>query len=308
MVPAHGQAGAAIALAHLRDLHDRRKRTSTRRDRFGRPPSRLAPGTARYVGPAAPRYGLLVRDLGAHESLGDPESPFSLTPRHERVQRERERLRDATRCAVAPLTYEAYAAGEPCPGCGRPYRDEERWEVRGTANLTAEERVRYDAEQEAYKSVHGSCGSHRHSVSGSLTMHCGKCCPAPPLSPSQITRLGQLLGTPAPPHDLMRWRLRLFCGHVTERQSHITHRTVQAAFSGAIICPDCGLEPASIIDAVAVGPVGEPETPRGVCRPSSAKASRAHLEARVRELEAEVERLRADRRQVQPRSSRPGPA
>ena len=157
--------------------------------------------------------------------------------------------------------------------------------------------MRYDAEEKVYKSVHGSCWSHRHSVSGSLTTHCGKCCPAPPLSPSQITRLGQLLGTPTPPHDLMRWRLRLFCGHVTERRSHVTNRTVQAAFSGAVICPDCGLDPATIIDAVAVAPVGESVTSRDVRRPSSAKASRAHLEARVRELEAEVERLRRDRRQ-----------
>ncbi len=42
-----------------------------------------------------------------------------------------------------------------------------------------EERARYDAEEAAYKQIHDECHAMRHSVPGSLTTHCGKCCPPP---------------------------------------------------------------------------------------------------------------------------------
>jgi len=185
--------------------------------------------------------------------------------------------------------------GAPCPGCGRPYRDAEPWEFRGTINLNPEERARYDAEGERYAAVHGTCRSHRHSVSGSLTTHCGRCCPAPPLSPVQIESLRGILGKPKMPHELMRWRLRLFCGHVVERQAHLTHRTLHAAFSGSVACPTCGLDPAIIVDGAAVGLVGEPPESRAAPRPPSSKSSKAELELKVQALEAEVERLRSER-------------
>jgi hypothetical protein len=236
-----------------------------------------------------------VTDTAEYERLGDLDSPFAVTARHERAQRERERLRDAVRCDVAPLTYEAFQAGAPCPGCGRPYRDAEFWEFRGTINLNPEERARYDAEGERYAAMHGTCGLYRHNVSGSLTTHCGRCCPAPPLSPAQIEGLRGILGRPTAPHELMRWRLRLFCGHVVERQAHLTHRTLHAAFSGSVACPICGLDPAIIVDGAPVGPVGEPPESPAVPRPRRSKASRAELEMKVQVLEAEVGRLRSKR-------------
>lgn len=231
-------------------------------------------------------------NLADYEQRGDPRAPFELTKKHDKAQRESERIRDAVRCDVTPLTWESYVAGEPCPGCGLPYKDDEPWEFRGTMYMSSEERARYNAEEARYKEAHGECHAMQHSVAGSLTMHCGKCCPAPPLSPDQIESIGRILGRPKQPHELMRWRLRLYCGHVVEKKAHYTHKTLHAAFTGAVRCPECGLDPATIVDSEAIGLAGESSAPRR-SPPASPprKPTKADLEARVRELEAEVERL-----------------
>jgi hypothetical protein len=65
----------------------------------------------------------MVADLDAYERLGDLDAPFAVTVKDERRQRDRQLLRDSMHCEVAPLTYEQYRAGQPCPGCGRPYVD-----------------------------------------------------------------------------------------------------------------------------------------------------------------------------------------
>lgn len=237
-------------------------------------------------------------DLADYERLGDLDAPFKLTKKHERAQKESERIRDAVRCDIPALTWDAYVAGAPCPGCGLPYSDEEPWEFRGTMYMSAEERVRYDAEQARFNEAHGQCHAIRHSVSGSLTTHCGKCCPPPPLSPDQIEAIGRILrpilGKPTTrPHELMRWRVRLYCGHVVEKTAHYTHKRLHGAFTGSMACPECSLDPATIIDGHAVGLAGEPPSaPKPASTLTPKKPSKADLERRVRELEAEVERLR----------------
>lgn len=230
-------------------------------------------------------------DLADYEQRGHLDAPFDLTKKHERAQRESERIRDAVHCDVPGLTWDEYIAGRPCPGCGLPYRDEERWESRGTMHMSADERARYDAEDTRFNEAHGECHAVRHSDSGSLTTHCGKCCPMP-LSPGQIEAVGRLLGRPKPRHELMRWRVRLYCGHVVEKRAHYTHKTLQAAFTGSTACPECGLDPATIVDGQAVGLAGEPP---GAPKPAAVaprKPTKAELERRVRELEAEVARIR----------------
>lgn len=95
----------------------------------------------------------------------------------------------------------------------------------------------------------------------------------------------------------MRWRLRLYCGHVVERTAHYTHKTLHSALMSARACPECGLDPATIVDGEAVGLEAEPlSAPRVAAEPAKAKRSgkptKAELEARIRELEAEVQGLR----------------
>ena len=104
-----------------------------------------------------------------------------MNAKDERRQQDQRRLRDSKRCDVASLTFEQYSSGVPCPGCGRPYVDAEPFDFEGTLNLSDVDRLRYDTEESLFEAAHTSCQSHRHSVSGSLTMHCGKCCPQPPM-------------------------------------------------------------------------------------------------------------------------------
>lgn len=75
---------------------------------------------------------------------------------------------------------------------------------------------------------------------------------APPLSEETLRRVAALLAYKTLASDLVAWRLRLFCGHVITRRSHHTNTTVHAAFMGGIRCPDCGLDPATIVAAEAV--------------------------------------------------------
>lgn len=91
------------------------------------------------------------------------------------------------------LTWAELQAGVPCRGCARPIRDSEPWVFRGGLHLSPDERVRYEAQNAKYKSAHGTCQAHRWSIEGSLTTHCGRCCPPPPLSAKQIKQLQVLL-------------------------------------------------------------------------------------------------------------------
>lgn len=236
-------------------------------------------------------------DLSDYERRGDVDAPLELTKKHARAQKESERIRDAVHCAVPSLTWAEYVADQPCPGCGFRYRDEQRWDGRGTMYMSNDERARYDAEEARYTELHGDCHAIRHSVSGSLTKHCGKCCPPPPLSPGQIEAIRRIFRAPQHPHELMQWRLRLYCGHVVKKQAHYTYKTLQEAFSGSTSCPECGLDPATIVDGEAIGLSGEP--PGATKAPSSSarrrQPTKAELEKRVRELETEVERLRRSR-------------
>jgi hypothetical protein len=81
---------------------------------------------------------------------------------------------------------------------------------------------------------------------------------------------------------------------VVEKQAHHTHTTLHSAFTGSVACPQCGLDPANIVDGEAIGLSGEPPSVPTTAPPSAPrKPSRAELEARVCELEAEVVRLRS---------------
>lgn len=56
-------------------------------------------------------------------------------------------------------------------------------------------------------------------------------------------------------------RLRLYCGHTLERSAHRSHKTVRSAFGGPVKCAECGCEPATSIDARAIGLAAEPTHP-----------------------------------------------
>jgi hypothetical protein len=122
-------------------------------------------------------------------------------------------------------------------------------------HFTDQEGARYDAEEARFNEAHGDCHGSRHSVSGSLTIHCSRCCPMPPLSPAKVEEIARILSRrrPPQPHELMRWRLLLYCGHIVEKRSHFKNMTLHAAFIGRLSCDQCGLDPATIVNGEAIG-------------------------------------------------------
>jgi len=118
--------------------------------------------------------------------------------------------------------------------------------------------------------------------------------PFPPLSPEQAQRIAavfsRLVSNPTPDHMLMRWRLRLICGHVIERTAHAEYKTAERAFGTSLHgCPECGQDPVVIVAARPLGLKGNPPKPP---RPHLAKV--AGLKERIDKAAAEVNRLRID--------------
>lgn len=95
------------------------------------------------------------------------------------------------------LTRDEIEAGVACRGCGQPSIDAlGDWPP--LMKLTEDEKREYDAAQADFAARHKDCHSHSWSVSGSRTLHCGYCCPPPPLSERQLERLGTLLRATRP--------------------------------------------------------------------------------------------------------------
>lgn len=136
------------------------------------------------------------------------------------------------------LTREQAAAGEPCRGCGLPVIDN-RGSWPATMNLTADERIEYDAARARYKEMHATCDGFRWSMEGSRTTHCGYCCPPVPLAQSQIEDLVHILKSSKPrDEDLDTWVRELTCGHQVEQRVHHTNQHPSFATEP---CPECGI-------------------------------------------------------------------
>jgi hypothetical protein len=183
---------------------------------------------------------MVRRDDGEQERIRttDLAGPFDVVQRqYEARKAEHQRMMELR------LTWEQFSAGEPCPGCGRPYRGS-RVELPGLAvqlleageksgmvdpalSIEAESlRARMlegllttgcvkqapnglvitdrgrgvladRREDEAFLARHRDCHTHRHGVAGG-PLHCGRCCPPPPLSPEVLAKIAVLLRpTPA---------------------------------------------------------------------------------------------------------------
>ena len=111
---------------------------------------------------------------------------------------------------------------------------------------------------------------------------------APPLSQETLQRVTELLSRKTPPSELVEWRSRLFCGHVITRTSHHTRTTVHSAFTGGIKCPECGLDPATIIAAQAIHRLEPDPPPKPRSQPSEESIRRA-----IERHERAIEKLRA---------------
>ncbi|UGT54000.1 hypothetical protein [Nocardia asteroides] len=106
-----------------------------------------------------------------------------------------------------------------------------------------------------------------------------------------------------PDHDLMRWRVRLYCGHVSETIRHRTFERPTLHGSSSEGCTDCGLNPATIVAYEPIGLKAEPSAspPEPVATPP--RPTRKQLERRVTELEAELTALKTAPQSRSPRTS-----
>jgi hypothetical protein len=99
-----------------------------------------------------------------------------------------------------------------------------------------------------------------------------------------------------PDHQIMRWRVRLYCGHIVETKRHCSIAVPTMHGSSSMRCPDCEKDPAVIVAYEPLGLVAELPTGRTVSpsKPPGSRLTRAQLEERVSALEAENQRLRAN--------------
>jgi hypothetical protein len=102
------------------------------------------------------------------------------------------------------LAWEELVDGVPCQGCGRAIMGEETRQRDGEAWRSYRERIK-PIEDEFQLGHLGHASSWR--VDGD-PLHCSRCCPPPPLSPEQITRILAILNPPSHatlPHIRVRW-------------------------------------------------------------------------------------------------------
>ena len=134
------------------------------------------------------------------------------------------------------LTYEELVAREPCRGCGEAILDGLE-PFPGTMYLSPEQKVEYDAREAAYKERHGECRAHRWSMGGSRQLHCGFCCPPPPLNPRQIEDLTKLMAAwkKPDPKEMDTWELTLRCDHAVHK---VIHHSNEHVYASVVDCPE----------------------------------------------------------------------
>jgi hypothetical protein len=109
---------------------------------------------------------------------------------------------------------------------------------------------------------------------------------APPLSAETASRIRELLGPfqPPSPSDYMRWRVRLYCGHIQEVACLLSKTRPHSEAR----CRECGKDPSVIVAFEPIGPFEDlpsasPARRRNI-RPQRTAASRrtkAELEERT---------------------------
>jgi hypothetical protein len=185
------------------------------------------------------------------------------------------------------LTREEAEAGAPCRGCGVPVMGE-RQNERSFASPTSQSPQAL-ADEDAFRTRHATCHSHRWSVEGFRGMHCGQCCPPPPLSAQQVERLAVLLSRPTTATDQHRWHLTLTCGHRLEVSAHKGNRP--SWHPSVWKCVQCDLA-RGVVASTHLGPQArEPSTSAtttGKAGPSRRRPTRAELEAENAAMKAEL--------------------
>jgi hypothetical protein len=93
-------------------------------------------------------------------------------------------------------------------------------------------------------------------------------------------------------HDykLMRWRVRLYCGHIVETRRHCTIDAPTRHGSSSMPCPEYGTNPARIVAYEPLGVVAKP--PWATATQRQLQPTRQSIEKRLTKFEAEAKELR----------------
>jgi hypothetical protein len=85
----------------------------------------------------------------------------------------------------------------------------------------------------------------------------------------------------------MRWRVRLYCGHIVETLVHCSMERPTMHGSSSMVCPECGIDPAYKVAYEPLGFLDQRPVPPAPAAPPR-RPTRAQLERRVAELEAQL--------------------
>ncbi|MFD8512246.1 hypothetical protein ACFV27_14275 [Streptomyces antimycoticus] len=99
--------------------------------------------------------------------------------------------------------------------------------------------------------------------------------------------LDMLRSFQTPEREIMRWRVRLYCGHIVETRRHRENGKPTLHGSSSMQCPECGKDPSVIVAFEPIGLAGDPlapPTPVTSLRPK--RLTRAELERRVAALQS----------------------
>lgn len=121
------------------------------------------------------------------------------------------------------LSWEEFAGGVPCQGCGRPFLGDETSQRDGEPWQAYRERMKpIEADFRSRHLEHGSSWT-----VGGGPAHCRRCCAPHPLSPAQVEQITKILNKPTP-SPLRRFR----CGgaaHAASRSRAIMYASLQTS-------------------------------------------------------------------------------
>jgi hypothetical protein len=103
--------------------------------------------------------------------------------------------------------------------------------------------------------------------------------------------LGILYSSPTPDWQIMRWRVRLYCGHIVETGRHCEVDEPTRHGSSSMRCPECGMEPDRIVAYEPLGMRAKPPTATRA-QPRRKPLTRRSIEKRLEQIEAEAMDLR----------------